>query len=218
MIRAVIFDFDGTLAYTKDIQVARYQDLLSSFGYPVPPPDRVMDTFGMPEPERIRLLTGGESPERVKEILSSKQASEFPLEKMKFPNGLLDVLEQLKSEGYVMAISTSAPPGFVASVLSAYNLYSYFAAVVDSGVCKVPKPDPESLLVTARMIGANPKECIHVGDQEKDIKAAKAAGMRSVLIAERSEGTADAHIRSFSELPRVISTLEQASARPKLKL
>ena len=45
----------------------------------------------------------------------------------------------------------------------------------------VRKPDPLPLLVAAERIGVVAAECVYVGDDERDIVAARAAGMRSVV-------------------------------------
>ncbi len=217
VIRAIIFDFDGTLAYTMDMQVAYYQELLPKFGYPCPSAEEVKESFKLPNVERMQRLTGGATPDRIKEILGSKEAAKFPYEKVRFPGNALEVLSGLEGDGYVLAIATSAPSSFIAGCLDVYNLKDKFPVVVASGAYKNPKPDPESLLITAEKLGLKPEECIHVGDQEKDVIAAKACGMKSVLIADRSEGNANLRIDALSQLPAAVIELQKASQAKRLK-
>lgn len=47
---------------------------------------------------------------------------------------------------------------------------------------KFPKPHPHSLLLAAEKLGVHPKQCTYIGDQAFDVAAARAAGMRSILV------------------------------------
>lgn len=74
------------------------------------------------------------------------------------------------------------------------------------------KPDPEPFLLAASKLGLRASECVFVGDKPfTDIKGAKAAGMRTILLKRRDWGIgerADFTINSLAELPHVLGNTE----------
>ena len=77
---------------------------------------------------------------------------------------------------------TNKPARFTNPLLELLGLTERAASIISGDTCSHPKPHPEPLLCAAREIGVR-RSCLYVGDAERDIEAARAAGM-SALIAD----------------------------------
>jgi phosphoglycolate phosphatase len=93
-------------------------------------------------------------------------------------------------------------------------LFSAASVVISGDTTPHAKPHPEPLLEAARRLGLTPADCIYVGDDERDIQAARAAGMFSVAAcygylgaqADTGKWGADIEIKSPLELLQSLTT------------
>lgn len=97
-----------------------------------------------------------------------------------FP-GILDLLETLEKAGLPWGIVTNKPHRFTLPVLRALKLAHRAACVVSGDTTPHPKPHPAPLLKAAADMGLSPDVCLYVGDDERDIEAARAAGMDAIV-------------------------------------
>jgi phosphoglycolate phosphatase len=65
--------------------------------------------------------------------------------------------------------------------MQALGLSTRASCIVSGDDCERPKPHPDTLLMAAKQAQTEPQHCIYVGDAERDIIAARAAGMASVV-------------------------------------
>ena len=102
----------------------------------------------------------------------------------------IDVLEMLKLQGYIIAALTDVATGMPDELHKSYfpELMPYFDMYVSSLSCGMRKPNPKGLRDIADRFGISPDEMIFVGDEEKDIEAAKRFGCVSVLIDKKGSG------------------------------
>ena len=75
---------------------------------------------------------------------------------------------------------TNKSERFALPLTAAMPLFSSAAAIVGGDTTPFSKPHPEPLLEAARRLGVPPGLCLYVGDDERDIVAGHAAGMRTV--------------------------------------
>lgn len=97
--------------------------------------------------------------------------------------------------------------GNVASILAAANIASLLAVIVDSTVAGVSKPDARIFAQAVTALGVHASETMHVGDSyERDVRGAHAAGLRTAWITTEAhaqavpDSVADLHVRSLEEL------------------
>ena len=77
---------------------------------------------------------------------------------------------------------TNKPARFTDPLMAALGLTERAASIISGDTCAHPKPHPEPLLCASREIGLPPrKQCLYVGDAERDMEAAIAAGMRPII-------------------------------------
>lgn len=96
-------------------------------------------------------------------------------------DGIEALLATLEAGGCPWGIVTNKPEYLARKLLPLLGWESRCAVLVGGDTLPVRKPDPLPLFHAAKAIGVAAHECIYVGDDERDIMAARAAGMPSVV-------------------------------------
>ena len=97
-----------------------------------------------------------------------------------FP-GMAEVLDSLAARRLKAGIVTNKPAWLTDPLLEQLGLRARFDCVVSGDTLAERKPHPLPLLHAAQLAGAGPGECIYVGDAERDVQAAHAAGMPALV-------------------------------------
>lgn len=95
-------------------------------------------------------------------------------------SGMETVLQQLENQGIRWGVVTNKPAFLARRLLEKMNLAERCACIVGGDTTSKQKPDPEPLLYACELINSQPKECVYIGDAERDVVAAKKAGMRAI--------------------------------------
>ncbi|MGV8941530.1 MAG: phosphoglycolate phosphatase [Lysobacter sp.] len=95
--------------------------------------------------------------------------------------GVEAMLERLESAGTVWGIVTNKPEYLATQLIPLLGWQDRCAVLIGGDTLTARKPDPLPLTVAAGRIGIAPADCVYVGDDERDIIAARAAGMPSVV-------------------------------------
>lgn len=187
MIRAVIFDLDGTLVDSApDIHAAALA-LLEERGAPpvtltqihgfvgngiASLVERCLDAVGQPAkgPELSKAAA------RFKEIYSAA-----PAELTRPYDGVEAMLGALTARGLLLGVCTNKLEALTRQVLAGVGLDRHLRAAVGGDTLKVMKPDPEPLRHAAHLLGVSIDEALYVGDSETDADTATAAGMAFAL-------------------------------------
>lgn len=96
-------------------------------------------------------------------------------------DGIEDVLARLEEAGTTWGIVTNKPEYLARQLLPKMGWEGRCAVLLGGDSLSVRKPDPLPLLVAAERIGIDPAGCAYVGDDERDITAARGAGMASIV-------------------------------------
>lgn len=181
--RAVLFDLDGTLLDSAPDFVATCDAMLAERGRaPIDPAllrpvvskgSRAMVSAAFPELDtaaRDALI-----PEFLQryEALIGQHAVLF--------DGVAGMLAALDAAGTVWGIVTNKPEYLARLLLPLLGWESRCAVLIGGDTLTARKPDPLPLTVAAERLGVAPSACVYVGDDERDIVAARAAGMPSVV-------------------------------------
>jgi len=97
-------------------------------------------------------------------------------------NGLEGFMQKAKAHNIAMAIGSAAIPFNIDFVLDNLHIRDYFKAVVSADDVDISKPDPQTFLKAAALLGVRPAECIVFEDAPKGVEAAQNAGMASVVL------------------------------------
>ncbi|MBT9568340.1 MAG: HAD-IA family hydrolase [Thiobacillus sp.] len=97
--------------------------------------------------------------------------------------GVIALLTELEARQYKWGVVTNKPACFTEPLMSILELAERASCIVSGDTCPHPKPHPAPMLAAAEMCGAEPHECLYLGDAERDIQAATAAGMPALVAA-----------------------------------
>ena len=180
--RAVLFDLDGTLVDSAADIAESLNDLLVEEGRS---PYSLAEVKRMVGEGVVRLMEkafkeaakASERAERFMEIYTPRSTRlTTPVE------GAFAALDHFKTIGIPLAICTNKPDDAAREVLESLGLSPYFREII-GGTSGLPrKPDPAILLEAARRLGVEPAHALMVGDSLPDVSAARAAGMKVVVV------------------------------------
>jgi beta-phosphoglucomutase len=185
----VIFDMDGVLIDSFEGHYSSWLALAQEDNVPFTLAD-FSETFGTTSEDLVRRYWPGSvcSYEFVRHVVARKEdyfrrllASEvLPME------GAFDLVQDLRSAGFMLALGTSAPRKNVEAVLDRFRWRSDFLCIVTGEDVTRGKPDPEVYSVAASRLGVAATQCVVVEDAPVGVLAGRAAGMATVAV--RSPG------------------------------
>jgi HAD superfamily hydrolase (TIGR01509 family) len=185
MFEAAIFDWDGTLADTKQVVVASFQEALNEVNC------KTSDEF-------IERRIGIGSAETFREILRSAkvrfdEALIKRLVKKKIQNeidmssgvhlfdGVIELLESLLGK-VKLGLASMNDRETINHMLKTRDAWRFFDVVVTADDVGNPKPHPEIFLNCARRLETKPEKCVVIEDSIFGVEAAKAAKMRCIVV------------------------------------
>jgi phosphoglycolate phosphatase len=95
-------------------------------------------------------------------------------------DGVPDMIQALVQRGLPWGVVTNKSERFTLPLTRAMPLFTTAGTVVSGDTTPYAKPHPEPLYEAARRMGVDPKRCVYVGDDERDVVAGHAAGMITV--------------------------------------
>ena len=95
--------------------------------------------------------------------------------------GILALLDTLEARRVPWGVVTNKPARFTEPLLSLLGLAERAATVVSGDTCPQPKPHPAPMYYAAQELGLPANACLYVGDAERDVEAASAAGMQALV-------------------------------------
>jgi HAD superfamily hydrolase (TIGR01549 family) len=179
MLRAVLFDWDGTLADTAEASYRCYVRMFAELGIAF---DReaYARTYS---PNWYLTFQALGLPEEKWSIADSRWLAHFAEEQVELIDGAREVLETLTARGLATGIVTSGGRERVGRELEAHRLTSHLHECVYGSDVKEKKPHPEGLLLCLKRLQIRAEDAVYVGDSPEDIAMARAAGVYSVAVA-----------------------------------
>ncbi|MFC3655858.1 phosphoglycolate phosphatase [Xanthomonas hyacinthi] len=182
--RAVLFDLDGTLLDSAPDLLAAANALRAEHGADalrleqlrpvVSKGSRAM--LGVAFPELPTAARDALIPDflRQYETLIGRHSQPF--------DGIAPMLQRLEDAGCVWGIVTNKPEYLARLILPQLGWERRCAVLIGGDTLAERKPHPLPLQVAAQRLGLDPQQIAYVGDDERDILAARAAGMASVAV------------------------------------
>lgn len=183
-VRAVLFDLDGTFADTAPDMARALNAVRRARKLPPVPlsqlrPHVSSGARGMLQ-AGFNLSPGGTEFSELRDAFYEEYAAGVCIDSRWF-EGMTAVIGELERRGVIWGIVTNKAARFTLPLLDALAITPRAACVVCGDTCTRAKPHPDSLLHAAALIGIDPIHCLYVGDDERDIIAANAAGMRGLV-------------------------------------
>ncbi|QEL55835.1 HAD family hydrolase [Chromobacterium paludis] len=185
MIKAVLFDLDGTLADTARDLGAALNRLLAEEGLPAQPYEAIRPMASHGARGLLKLGFGSELDAdrmeslrvRFMDIYDANLAQETTLF-----DGVNELIAELDKRGLAWGIITNKSMRFTERLVPWLPFAIPPAVVVSGDTVGVAKPDPRPMLHATEQIGILPEHCMYVGDAERDIQAGRNVGMKTVLV------------------------------------
>ena len=182
-LRAVLLDLDGTLLDTAPDMADALNRLRLDEGLAELPFEHIRPHVSHGAPRLIRLAFG--EPEAPQfEALRGRFLDHYRgclALRTRLFEGFEEVLAALDGAGLRWGIVTNKPGWLTEPLLAALGLDRRSACVVSGDTLPERKPHPMQLLHAATLLGLEPRECVYLGDAERDVQAARKAGMISLV-------------------------------------
>lgn len=171
---AIIFDFDGTLVdldgfiekYTSDFIVGN--NLTTTL--------HLKDFY-----KEINSGTSSLEPsliDKFKQNWKERMVNEIPL-----IAGVAETIKSLKERGVRLGIVSTGYVERLTRILEAKGMSGYFDVLIGKEDVANQKPDPEGILKALQRLGTSPEKALYIGDNQVDVVAGKAAGVKTAFLA-----------------------------------
>lgn len=191
MLRAVIFDLDGTIIDSEPLHTEAVIRILRERGIVLDPRD--LDTFiGISSSvmwsemrERFGLR---ESIEALGTLQHSRNIEMLVDSGSILIPGIMDLLRDIRGQDLATAIASSSTKDYIEAVVQRYSLAGYFDCLVSGEEVPRGKPKPDIFLRAAELLKVEPDSCVVIEDSDNGLTAAREAGIRSVGFRNPNSG------------------------------
>jgi 2-phosphoglycolate phosphatase len=200
VIKAVLFDLDGTFADTAPDLAAALNYTRATRHFPPLPIEllRPQASHGSRGLLKVGFDIEPEHPDydKLRDIFLDYYAKNICVQTQLFGDTaeLVDTLEQ---RGIKWGIVTNKPRRFTLPLMQALGYAERAACLISGDTCTHSKPHPEPMLKACEIIGVSPAQCLYLGDDLRDMQAANAVGMRGI-IANYGYVSADASVENWN--------------------
>lgn len=192
---AVILDMDGLMLDTEPIARRVWQQAGRELGHPLGD-DVFVEMIGRNNLACRRILARRLGPAFPVRDIAARAAALYAehLDACEVPHkpGLVPFIHFLDARRLPKAVATSTARALARHKLDRAGVLSYFDIVVGGDEVAKGKPAPDIFLMAAGRLNIDPGRCVVLEDSEPGLRAAKAAGMTSILIPDGVEPTAAA--------------------------
>lgn len=207
MIKAVIFDLDGTLVQTEKIKAQAYAEAVQKLRHLAQPDSQAIDAYreivgaardvaSRHVMEKLRLekelrpLMDKYRVSQPWEVLTAMRVAIYSrtianpetIRQNRWPY-TLDLLGIAKEQACLTGLATVSRRSEALQILRALDIEYLFNVIVASEDVKNFKPDPEIYLLAAQRLNVSPAECLVIEDSPNGVQSAAAAGMQVVALA-----------------------------------
>jgi len=214
-VRAVLFDLDGTFADTapdlgRALNRMRLEQSLAPLSIETLRAHASSGARGLIK-AGFGLAPGNEGYETLRLRFLDLYEENLCVDTRVF-EGILELLEGIEARGLRWGIVTNKAERYTDPLLRRLGVDRGAACIVSGDSTPHVKPHPASLLRAAELLSLQPAACLYVGDDLRDIQAARAAGMRFVAAGWGYLGDgqdpqtwgADAVLSSPGEIPNLL--------------
>ena len=217
-MRAVLFDFDFTLADSSTGVVECFAHGFERVGLPNVEPEAVRRTIGLTLDEALRILHGVEDPAVARAFFDAfrERAADVMVPNTRFLEGATSVVAACRAAGLATAICSTKKRTHIEGVLERDGVTALFDAVIGYEDVARAKPAPDALHAALARLDVGTERALYVGDHPVDAEAATRAGVAFVAVltgpSRREEFGAHAvreFLPSIDEVPRVLRALSK---------
>ena len=183
MIKAILFDCDGTLVNSAPGIVKTMEQVFIKMNIPVPTEEAMRATIGLPL--RLALKELGHLDDKSADDATELYRSLFPIYEVEYVTVFPEVKETLmalKEKGLRMAIVTSRDTTSLRLIADRRDMTPFFETYVTGADGFPPKPAPDMVLALLKRMNLKEDEVLVVGDTTFDIDMGNSAGCKTVAV------------------------------------
>lgn len=184
MIEAVLFDLDGTFADTAPDLAAALNYVRGQRGLPplsleIVRPQASNGARGL---LKLGFDIEPEAPDfaALRDSFLDYYATHICVHTTLFPE-MAQLVETLEQQGLPWGIVTNKPHRFTLPLIQALGYAQRASCLISGDTCARAKPYPDPLFKASELLNIAPQSCLYLGDDQRDMAAAQAAGMRGVI-------------------------------------
>lgn len=205
MIKGIIFDMDGVISDTQNLQAMVEEKLLQSYGIQMSAEEITEKYAGIADREWFTMLIEDfKLKTDIENIIKEKHQNLLKVAKnnIKSIPGAIELIKSSKN-CFKLALASASLHEFISLVLKELKLENEFDVVISSTDVEKGKPNPSIFLLAAERLNLKPEECLVIEDGINGMVAAKTAGMKCiglVKIKDYKKYPADLLVNSLKEI------------------
>ena len=181
-IRTVLFDLDGTLIDSVRLILDSYHHTLATHGLPPRSDDEWL--AGVGTPLTVQFADWRDDPATLQALIATYR--EYNLKHHDrmvtvYP-GVVEAVRALKEDGIATGLVTSKNRAGALRGLTLVQLEALMDVLVCADEVENPKPHPEPVEKAVRLLSADPRATVYVGDSVHDMLSGRAAGVRTAAV------------------------------------
>ena len=180
-VRAVIFDFNGTLSDDEPILCEIFMHLFAEHGKPMSAQEYFDRLVGLSDPEIVRAWLGDDDPDVEAVIEERTRRYRYAVADGSSVHEHVREAVRFAASRVPLAICSGAARAEIEPVVDAAGLAACFEAIVSSDDIAHGKPDPEGYAKALAALDVDPADSLVVEDTEAGIASARAAGVGRVV-------------------------------------
>ena len=182
IIRAVLFDLDGTLIDSLEDLTDAVNHIRSTFCHPPLTSDIVRLKVGKGARNLVQQVLPGITEADLDRALALflKFNKQHIADKSRLYPGITQMLHNLAADDIQMAIVSNKNEDLSRLTLETFGIANLFQLICGGDTYPERKPSPLPLLQVSNQLGLAPKECLMIGDSCNDIQAGQRAGIVSI--------------------------------------
>jgi HAD superfamily hydrolase (TIGR01509 family) len=183
-VKAVIFDFDGTIIDSEENYYEADRLLMKRFGIDFTM--KMKEEFigvgnqAMMNELKTRYKLDIDVDEMIK--LKNNYYIDLARKNTKIYKGMFKLIKILFNKNIPMAIASGTTDYILEELVTNLDLKKYFNVIISADDIGKSKPEPDIFLATAKRLNVNPENCIVIEDSKHGVEAAKRAFMRCIAI------------------------------------
>ena len=190
IIKAVLFDLDGTIIDTEKYYQEFWPKALAEFGYTITDEQGLgMRSLGNPYVEEYLQNIFGKKIEttEIKNYARSLVDESVKTNGLELKDGVIDCLKFLKTKNVKIAIVTATAIERTEMYVNLANLNNYFDDIISAKNVPFGKPAPDVYLTACEKLNVKPEETIAVEDSPNGVMSASRAGCNVVMVPDQTE-------------------------------
>lgn len=190
MIKGILFDLNGTMIDDMNYHTDAWYGIFKGLGSTLTRDQVKLEMYGKNAEVIERVFGKGHFSDEEIYRLSIDKEKRYQEEfrpQLKLIDGLQDFIELAHAKGIKMAVASAAIPFNIDFVLDGLNIRKYISAIVSADDVVRSKPDPETFVKAAELLGLPCSDCLVFEDNPNGVRAAEDGGMDSIVITTMHE-------------------------------